>query len=333
MGFMKKIILGKNGPEVSKFGLGLMGMSDFYGSKASRDDKESIATIEAAIEAGITFFNTGDFYGVGHNEMLLREVIKNHKRDKLFISVKFGALRGPNGEFLGQDFRPAAIKNFISYSLQRLGTDYIDLYQPARIDPQFPIEETVGTIADLIKEGKVRYLGLSEANSEQIIQAHKVYPVSALEIEYALATRLPEKKIFPTTRELGISIVAYGALSRGLLSGTVNENFEKGDFRSMSPRFSPENIKHNNNLVAQMKEIADQKGITPSQLALAWVNCQGDDILTLIGTSKRSRLAENLKAQDIEFTNEETRVLDSIFHENAFAGDRYPAHGMTHVVK
>ncbi len=331
MNQLNQINLGKGGPSVSQFGLGCMGMSDFYGNKETRDDVESVATIHAALEAGINFFNTGDFYGMGHNELLLREAIKG-KRDRFFISVKFGAIRTHKGEFLGYDLRPEAVKNFVAYSLQRLGTDYIDLYQPSRPDPNVPIEETVGAISELIQEGKVRYLGLSETSSDLIRRAHKVHPVSALEIEYSLATRIAETKILPTLRELGIALVAYGALSRGLLSGTINGSLAAGDFRSFSPRFSSDNLTKNNEVVSVLKRFADRKGATPSQIALAWVAGQGDDILTLIGTSKRSRLAENLKAAEIRLSAEELAELASIFHENAISGERYPSQGMAHVV-
>ena len=327
---MKTLTLGKNGPPVSRIGLGMMGMSDLYGSKETRDDKESLATIDAALEAGINFIDSADFYGAGHNELLLREAMKG-RRDKFFISIKFGALRSPNGEFIGVDTRPVAIKNFISYSLQRLGTDYIDLYQPSRIDPQVPIEETVGTIADLIKEGRVRYLGLSEATADQIRRAHKVHPVSAVQIEYSLASRVAESKILPTTRELGISLVAYGALSRGLLSGQSIQ-LQPGDFRNYLPRFLPENKKQNDMLVSELKKLADSKGVTVAQLALAWVLHQGDDIVTLIGTSKRARLAENLKCQGVQLSAEDLSFLDKTFHEGAVAGDRYPDY-LTDVVR
>ena len=327
---MKTLTLGKNGPQVSRIGLGMMGMSDLYGSKETRDDKESLATIDAALEAGINFIDSADFYGAGHNELLLREAMKG-RRDKFFISIKFGALRSPNGEFIGVDTRPVAIKNFISYSLQRLGTDYIDLYQPSRIDPQVPIEETVGTIADLIKEGRVRYLGLSEATADQIRRAHKVHPVSAVQIEYSLASRVAESKILPTTRELGISLVAYGALSRGLLSGQSIQ-LQPADFRNYLPRFLPENKKQNDMLVSELKKLADSKGVTVAQLALAWVLHQGDDIVTLIGTSKRARLAENLKCQSVQLSAEDLSFLDKTFYEGAVAGDRYPEY-LTDVVR
>lgn len=291
-------------------------------AQETRNDKESLATIDAAVEAGINFFDTADYYGMGHNELLLREAMRGG-RNKFFISVKFGALRRPNGEFSGVDTRPVAVKNFISYSLQRLGTDYIDLYQPGRIDPQVPIEETVGAIADLIQEGKVRYLGLSEATAEQIRKAHKVHPVSAFQIEYSLASRVAESKILPTTRELGISLVAYGALSRGLLSGQ-STLLQPGDFRNYLPRFSPGNKERNDELINELKKLADSKGVTAAQLALAWVLHQGEDIVTLIGTSKRARLLENLKCESIQLTAQDLAFLNKTFHEGVLAGDRYP---------
>ena len=315
--------MGKNGPQVSQIGLGCMGMSDLYGSKETRDDKESLATINLAVEEGINFFDTADYYGMGHNELLLREAMKG-RREKFFVSVKFGALRGLNGEFTGIDMRPIAIKNFVSYSLQRLGTDYIDLYQPGRLDPQVPIEDTIGAVADLIKEGKVHYLGLSEATADQIRRAHKIHPVSAVQIEYSLASRIVESKILPTTRELGISLVAYGALSRGLLSGQSPRHLQQADFRNYLPRFSSKNREHNTEMVNGLKKFAESKGATAAQLALAWVLQQGEDIITLIGTSRRSRLVENLRCQNIQLNAQDLTFLDETFHEGAIAGDRYP---------
>ncbi len=319
---MKMVKLRKNGPQVSQIGLGCMGMSDLYGRNETRNDKESLATIDAAVEAGINFFDTADYYGMGHNELLLREAMSG-RRDKFFISVKFGALRGTNGEFSGVDTRPVAVKNFISYSLQRLGTDYIDLYQPDSIDPQVPIEDTIDAIADLIKEGKVRYLGLSEATTDQIRKAHNMHPVSAIQIEYSLASRVTESKILPTTRELEIGLVAYGALSRGLLSGQLAP-LQPRDFRNYLPRFSSGNRERNNELVKELKKLADSKGVTAAQLALAWVLHQGEDIVTLIGTSKRARLLENLKCQSIHLSTEDLDFLNRTFHDGALAGDSYP---------
>lgn len=320
---MKTRTMGKNGPQVSQIGLGCMGMSDLYGSKETRDDKESLATINLAVEEGINFFDTADYYGMGHNELLLREAMKG-RREKFFVSVKFGALRGLNGEFTGIDMRPIAIKNFASYSLQRLGTDYIDLYQPGRLDPQVPIEDTIGAIADLIKEDKVHYLGLSEATADQIRRAHKIHPVSAVQIEYSLASRIVESKILPTTRELGISLVAYGALSRGLLSGQSPRHLQQADFRNYLPRFSSKNREHNTAMANRLKKFAESKGATAAQLALAWVLQQGEDIITLIGTSRRSRLVENLRCQNIQLNAQDLAFLDETFHEGAIAGDRYP---------
>jgi aryl-alcohol dehydrogenase-like predicted oxidoreductase len=324
--------LGTTGRTVSALGLGLMGMSDFYGTKASRDDAESLATIQAALAAGITLINTGDFYGVGHNELLLGQALKG-QRDKALVSVKFGALRSPKGEFIGFDARPAAVKNFAAYTLQRLGTDVIDIYQPARVDPNVPLEDTIGAVAELIQQGFVRYLGVSEMNAEQLRRAHKVHPVTALEIEYSLATRIIEPEILPTARELGISIVAYGALSRGLLSGNLDTNFAPTDFRAHTPRFQGDNLTKNLSKVGSLKNIATRLNATPAQLAIAWVMAQGEDIITLIGTSKRSRLAENLGATKIKLTPEILSELNTLFAPGAMAGDRYNAQGMMAVAK
>lgn len=316
--------LGTRGPHVSAIGLGCMGMSDFYGTEATRDDGESVATIRAALDAGVNLLDTGDFYGVGHNELLVAQAIRG-RRDDAFLSVKFGALRTPAGGFTGFDGRPEAVKSFCAYSLVRLGVDTIDLYQPARTTPAVPIEDTVGAVADLIAEGKVRYLGLSEVTADQIRRAHAVHPVTAVQVEYSLATRFIESEILPTVRDLGIGLVGYGALSRGLLTGTVAGSFAPGDFRSHMPRFSGANLKSNRARVADLQAMAAEKGCSPSQLAIAWVMAQGPDIVPIVGTTKRTRLAENLAAADISLSDADLARLAEAFPEGAIAGDRYPA--------
>ena len=324
---MKTHALGSDGPVISEVGFGAMGISDFYASSARRDDAEGVATIQAALDAGITLINTGDFYGMGHNELLVGQAIAG-RRNEVVLSVKFGALRSPNGMFLGYDSRPAAVKTFAAYSLQRLGTDHIDIYQPARLDPATPIEETVGAIAQLIKEGKVKYLGLSEVNPDIIRRAHAIHPVTALEIEYSLATRFIEREILSVARELGIGVVAYGVLGRGLLTGKVTGKFERGDFRSVTPRYMGQHLQSNLTLVSTLADIAIEKGCTPSQLALAWVLSQGDDVVPLIGTSKRERLAENLGALDVRLSSADMALLDEAFPDGTFQGDRYPGPAM-----
>jgi aryl-alcohol dehydrogenase-like predicted oxidoreductase len=319
--------LGNNGPRVSALGLGCMGMSDFYGTKASRDDAESVATIRAAMDAGITMLDTGDFYGVGHNELLVREAIKGG-RDKVFISVKTGVMRDANGGFAGLDGRPHAIKNFAAYSLQRLGVDVIDLYQPARVDPTVPLEDTIGAIADLIKEGKVRYLGVSEMNAEQLKRAHAVHPVAALQIEYSLATRVIEKEILPTARTLGVGIVAYAPLSRGLLTGGLNGQFAPTDFRAHSPRFTGDNFAQNQLRVQVLNDIAKQKGATAAQVAIAWVLAQGDDIVPIVGTTKRARLTENVSALAVKLSPADIATLNAQFDDEKMAGTRYASYLM-----
>ena len=315
--------LGTQGLTVSAIGLGCMGMSDMYGTAATRDDQEAIATIQAAVDAGVTLINTGDFYGMGHNESLVGRALAGGRRDKVALSVKFGVLRTPRGGVGGLDGRPAAVKNFAAYSLQRLGVDVIDVYQPARVDPAVPLEDTVGAIADLIKDGKVRYLGVSEMNAEQLRRAHAVHPVSALEIEYSLATRVVEGEILATARELGVGIVAYGALTRGLLTGTLDGQFAPTDFRAHNPRFQGENFEKNQRKVEVLKTLAARLGASPAQLAIAWVMSRGDDIATLVGTSKRSRLAENLAAQNLVLAPPLLAELDQVFGPDAFAGQRY----------
>ena len=324
--------LGHHGPAVSALGLGCMGMSDFYGSKTGRDDAESLATIAEALDRGVTLLDTGDFYGMGHNEALVGKAIAG-RRDSVFLSVKFGAMRSFSGGFLGFDGRPAAVKNFAAYSLQRLGVDVIDLYQPARVDPAVPYEDTIGAVADLIREGKVRFLGISEASAEQMRRAHAVHPVAALEIEYSLATRLIEDEILPVARELGVGIVAYGALSRGLLSGTFDGTLAPGDFRAHSPRFTGENLAHNLERVAALKKIAARKGCTASQLAIAWVLSRGGDIVPIVGTAKRTRLRENLQALEVELDPSDLAELNQMFAPGAIAGDRYPEQQMRLVAR
>ena len=321
---MEMRTLGQNGPRVSAIGLGCMRMSSLAGQK-SNSDEEGIATIRAALEAGINFLNTGDFYGMGHNEMLVGRAIKG-RRDQALISVKFGALRSPSGQMLGVDARPNAVKNFAAYSLQRLGVDVIDIYQPGRIDPNVPVEDTVGAIADLIKEGKVRYLGLSETGVENIRRAQKVHPVTALEIEYSLGTRFIEKEILPVVRELGIGLVAYGVVGQGLFSGSVGNDLPPNDFRRQFPKFDQENLPKNLKRVSFLERMAREKNCTTTQLAIAWVLSRGEDIVPLVGMSRRGSLVENLKAFDVTLTKKDLDDLDESFALGAITGDRYPAH-------
>ncbi|HEV2931575.1 MAG TPA: aldo/keto reductase [Streptosporangiaceae bacterium] len=321
---METTTLGRGGPVVSRAGLGLMGMSGIYGQA---DDHESLATIRAAIDAGITLLDTGDFYGMGHNELLLRDALRGSgmRRDQVFIQVKFGGQRDPSGAFVGHDASPNAVKTSLSYTLTRLDTDYVDLYQPARLDPRVPIEDTVGAVAEMIKAGYVRYLGLSEVGVDTIRRAHAVHPVSALQIEYSLMSRGIEKKILPALRELGIGVTAYGILSRGLLSsGTAR--LAEGDPRTRFPRFRGENHERNLELLAGLEAIAEDKGVTAAQLAIAWVASRGDDIIPLIGTKRRDRLAEALRAlEDLTLSADEFAAIEAAVPAEAVAGDRYEA--------
>jgi aryl-alcohol dehydrogenase-like predicted oxidoreductase len=326
---MQTTTLGRGGPVVSRAGLGLMGMSGIYGQA---DDQESIATIHAALDAGITLLDTGDFYGMGHNELLLRDALRRGvPRDSVFIQVKFGGQRDPSGAFIGHDASPAAAKNSLAYTLTRLGTDYVDLYQPARLDPQVPIEETVGAIAEMIRAGYVRHIGLSEVGAQTIRRAHAVHPIAALQIEYSLMSRGIEAEILPVVRELGISVTAYGILSRGLLSsGTAR--LAPDDPRARFPRFSGDNHARNLELLAALETIAERKGggevggeVTAAQLAIAWVASRGEDIIPLIGTKRRDRLGEALKALDLTLSADDLAAIEAAVPAAAVAGDRYAA--------
>jgi aryl-alcohol dehydrogenase-like predicted oxidoreductase len=321
--------LGATGPIVSAVGLGFTGMSDFYGPT---DRGESIATIHAALDAGITLLDTGDFYGMGHNEMLIREALASRSRDKVQISVKFGALRDPNRGWLGYDGRPAAVKNFVSYSLQRLGVEAIDIYRPARLDPSVPIEDTVGAIADMIKAGHVKHIGLSEVGSDTIRRAHATHPISDLQIEYSLISRGIESDILKTCRELGIGITAYGVLARGLISGHWSKDrASPRDFRSHSPRFQGENLDANLALADRLRAIAAEIGASPAQVAIAWVAAQGKDIVPLVGARRRDRLTEALGAPDVKLTSDHLKALADAFPPGVAAGERYAAAQLAHM--
>ncbi len=320
---MKARTLGRSGPAVSILGLGCMGMSALYGPV---DEKESLATLHAALEAGINLLDTGDFYGMGHNESLVKQAIQG-RRDKAFVCVKFGAQRAPNGQFVGVDTRPASVKNFLAYSLRRLGTDYIDLYQPARVDRSVPIEETAGAIAEMIKAGYVRYLGMSEASVETIERAHELHPVTALQIEYSIITRDIESGVLPALRKLGIGVTAYGVLSRGLLAGRTS-NFGNGDFRAHLPRFTGENLQSNLKIIDALKKIAADRGITVSQLCIAWALSRGEDIVPLIGARTRVQLQDALGAVEIALSAAELEQIERAVPAHAVAGTRYGAEQM-----
>jgi aryl-alcohol dehydrogenase-like predicted oxidoreductase len=316
---MQRRKLGSTGPEVSPIALGCMGMSGMYGPT---DDAESLATIHAAQEAGINLLDTGDFYGMGHNEMLLGRALCM-QREQLVLSVKFGAQRAPNGVWLGFDARPAAVKTALAYSLKRLGVEYIDIYRPSRLDPNVPIEETIGAIAEMVNAGYVRHIGLSEVGPETIRRAAAVHAIVDLQIEYALVSRMPEAKIFPALKELGIGATTYGALSRGLLSGS--QPAPAGDLRAHLPRFTGDNHKRNLQLVDKLKEIAASKGITPVQMAIGWVMAKGSFIVPVVGARTRAQLAESLGALTVEFSADEIAALEAAVPAGAVAGTRYDA--------
>jgi aryl-alcohol dehydrogenase-like predicted oxidoreductase len=320
--------LGKHGPSVFDIGLGCMGMSDLYGPA---DDTESIATIHAALDAGVTLLDTGDYYGMGHNELLLRDALRGRNRQQVVISVKCGALRDPKGNWLGVDGRPVAVKTFLAYSLRRLGTDWIDIYRLGRVDSAVPIEDTIGAMAEMVKAGYVRHIGLSEAGATTVRRAQAVHPISDLQIEYSLISRSIESTILPTCRELGIGITAYGVLSRGLISGhwTKDRSTTPNDFRSHSPRFSPENVGHNLRLVDQLRQVAASKGATVAQVAIAWVLSRGVDVVPLVGARRRERLSEALGALKLTLTGDDLRQIDRAVPLNAAAGDRYAAAQMS----
>ncbi|MEU1938118.1 aldo/keto reductase [Streptomyces coeruleorubidus] len=320
---MQTRTLGTTGPAVSALGLGAMGMSGAYGEA---DRAESIATVHAALESGVTLIDTGDFYAMGHNELLIAESLRGRDRDSYQLSVKFGMLRGPGPVFGGVDGRPEAVKNFLAYSLTRLGTDHIDIYRPARLDPAVPIEETVGAVKEMIDAGYVRHLGLSEVDAATIRRAHAVHPVADLQIEYSLISRAVEADILPTLRELGIGLTAYGVLSRGLISGhwSAGHTAGPGDNRGFSPRFSSGNVEHNLALVEALRRVADAKGCTVAQLAIAWVAAQGDDIVPLVGARTRERLAEALPAMELVLTAEDLAEVEKAVPPGAARGDRYP---------
>jgi len=314
--------LGSSGLSVFPLALGCMGMSDFYGPA---DEAESVATIHAALDAGIELFDTGDYYGMGHNEMLLGRALKG-RRDRAFVSVKFGALRGPDRGWIGMDTRPAAVRNFLAYSLTRLQTDHVDVYRPGRLDPNVPIEETVGAIADLVRAGSVRAVGLSEVGAGTVRRAHAVHPVADLQIEYSLVSRGPEKAIFPALAALGVGITAYGVLSRGLLAGSKPAS--PRDFRTHLPRFSGENRSRNDRLVAALASVAAEKRATPSQVAIAWVLAKNPAAVPLVGARTRAQLAESLGALDVSLAAEDLARIESAVPAEAVAGTRYDEHGM-----
>jgi aryl-alcohol dehydrogenase-like predicted oxidoreductase len=318
--------LGATGPTVSALGLGLMGMSDLYGPA---EEIESVATIRAALDAGITLLDTGDWYGMGDNEMLLREALKGRNRDDAAISVKFGILRDPAGGVGGIDNRPASIKNFLAYTLRRLGTDHVDIYRPSRLSPEVPIEDVVGTMAELVQAGYIRHIGLSEVGAETLRRAHAVHPICDLQIEYSLISRGIETEILPTARELGIGITAYGVLSRGLISGHWTPDRGGRDLRARLPRFSGDNLQRNLALVDALRAVAEARGVTVAQVAIAWVLSRGSDVVPLVGARRRDRLEESLGALALTLHEDDLAAIEAAVPAGAVAGDRYDAMQMS----
>jgi aryl-alcohol dehydrogenase-like predicted oxidoreductase len=321
--------LGTEGLRVSALGLGCMGMSDLYGPA---DEAESIVTIRDALDAGITLLDTGDYYAAGHNELLIREALRGRDREQAVVSVKFGLMRGPDGSIVGNDLRPAAVKNFLAYTLRRLGSDHVDIYRPGRVFPDVPIEETVGAISELVQAGYVRHVGLSEVGVETIRRAHAVHPISDVQIEYSLLSRGIEHDILPACRALGIGITAYGVLSRGLLSGHWSKEREASltphDFRASAPRFQGENLERNLALVETLRGVAEEKVGTVAQLAIAWVLSRGEDVVPLVGARTRARLAEALGVLEVELTQEDLKQIEAAIPVDDVAGDRYHAEQM-----
>ena len=315
---MKTRQLGAKGPEVSAIGLGCMGMSEVYGAA---DEGEAISTIHAALDAGVTLIDTGDFYAMGSNEMLVGRALKG-RRDKAFIQVKFGAQRDPSGAWIGYDVRPSAVKTALAYTLKRLGTDHIDLYQPARRDPNVSLEDTIGAVADMIQAGYVRHLGLSEVSPETILAAEKIHHVTALQYEYSVIERGAESRQLPALRQIGAGMTAYGVLSRGLLTSSVRQG-RPGDMRTHMPRFQPENLARNQPLVDAFAAVAGDKGCTPAQLAIAWVLSRDPHVIPLMGARTRAQLAETLGALEVELTAEDHARIDAAIPEGSIAGTRY----------
>ncbi len=326
---MQRRKLGASGPDVGAIGLGCMGMSDFYGPA---DRAESLATIHAALDSGATLIDTGDFYGSGHNELLIGKALEGRRREDYVLSVKFGALRDPAAGFIGYDARPEAVKNFLAYSLKRLGVDTIDIYRPARLDPAVPIEDTIGAIADMVQKGYVRAIGLSEVGAATLRRAAAVHPISDLQIEYSLVMRMIESEILPACRELGVGITAYGVLARGLISGHWSKDRANGrDFRGFSSRFAGENLEHNLALVEGLRKAAHARGVSVAATAVAWVLAQGADIVPLVGARKRGQWAESSAADAIRFTDADLAAIEQAVPKGAARGERYPAQAMTHL--